>query len=96
VSAIDWLTRVPAEALTALETSLKLFDANPCVNTFAIFYEQGGEDGARLVGLEVGHEALGGCVGAGAERAHDGAERSVARSSASASSARRGVRASGE
>jgi hypothetical protein len=67
----------PPQALTALQTSLKLFDANPCVNTFAIFYEEGGQDRAGLVGLEIGHQALGGGVGPALEGAHDRAERAV-------------------
>jgi hypothetical protein len=56
---------------------LKLFDANPRVNTFAIFYEKGGQDRARLVGLEIGHEALGGSVGPTPEGTHDRADRAV-------------------
>src|SRR5262249_57030434 len=70
------LTWAP-QALTAPQTSLKLFDANPFVNTFAIFYEEGGQDRAGLVGLEIGHQALGGRVGPALERAHDRSERAV-------------------
>src|SRR2546427_1129948 len=67
----------PPQPLAALEPSLELFDANPGVNAFAIFDEQGGEDGTRLVGLEVGHQALRRRVRSALERAYDRAERGV-------------------
>src|SRR5439155_23085784 len=68
----------PPQSLAALEPSPELFDANPRVNAFAIFDKEGGEDGAGLVGLEVGHQALRGGVRPTLERAYDRAERGVA------------------
>src|SRR5437870_3364923 len=56
----DRLTHLarPPEPLAALETLLELFNANPDVKLRVLFDEEGGQDASRLVGGEVGHQAL--------------------------------------
>src|SRR5438128_168213 len=75
----DRLTHLarPPEPLAALETLLELFNANPDVKLRVLFDEEGGQDASRLVGGEVGHQALRRSGGPEPEGRDDRAERAM-------------------
>src|SRR5712691_3807936 len=75
----DRLTHLarPPEPLAALEALLELLNANPDVNLHALFDEEGGQDAPRLVGGEVGHQALRRGSGPEPEGPDDRAERAM-------------------